>query len=230
MTNSTLSGYQTSGNGGGLYGYSVIGAVIKNSTFSGNRAPGSGGGLYLWALPTGIGVQLLNITISGNQVGTTGGGLEAENPATATPPSITSTRTPTRTSMWTPTPIPAAILFNPVNFSSKIIYISGRACEPKELNVEVRVAPADLVFSVGLFHRLEKKNGPKVGPWSEGLAMTSEGGGWYELTLYGEDLLGGFQSNDEIWVAIQFVANGKDGQVLARSQIYRQVTLGKCYQ
>jgi CSLREA domain-containing protein len=359
MTNCTLSGNQTPGNGGGMYGHNLIGAVIKNSTISGNRASGAGGGLYLWALPTGIGVQLLDVTISGNQARTTGGGLEAamgeihlnnvtivqndsafggglysgattsvtnsilaqnavgncggnaassgynlddagsclftgpgdlsglpadlgplqgnggetfthallpgspaldagndatclpidqrwiprpqglhcdigafeaENPATATPPAVTSTLTPTRTSTLTPSPSLAAILFDPVTFSTDIVYAYGRSCNPKEVTVQVKVTPAEWVKSVGLFFRLEEKNGTRVGPWGGGLAMIPRGGGWHRLTLYGEDLIGGFQSNDEIWVAIQFAANGEDGQVLARSPVYRQVTLGKCYQ
>ncbi len=152
------------------------------------------------------------------------GAYEAENPATATPPTVTNTLTPTLT------PSPAAILFDPVNFSTKIIYASGRSCDPKEMTIQVKVTPEEFVHSVGLFFRLEEKNGTKVGPWSEGLAMIPKGGGWYELTLYGENLIGNFQSQDEIWVAIQFVANGKDGRVLAHSPVYRQVTLGKCYQ
>jgi hypothetical protein len=158
------------------------------------------------------------------------GAFESETPATATPPSVTSTFTPTLTPTWTPTPAIASILFDPVNFSTDIIYASGRSCDPKEMTIRVKVTPAGMVNSLGFFYRLEEKTGGKAGPWSEGLAMIPQGGGWYALTLYGENLIGIFQSQDEVWVAVQFVANGKDGQVLGRSAVYRQVTLGKCYQ
>jgi hypothetical protein len=58
--------------------------------------------------------------------------------------------------------------------------------------------------------------------------MTPQGGGWYELTLWAENLTGAQEQAGEAWVAIQFVANGENGQVLARSKIFRKVTLGQC--
>ncbi|MBN1440341.1 MAG: hypothetical protein JW929_13115 [Anaerolineales bacterium] len=156
------------------------------------------------------------------------GAFEAEDPATATPPADTDT--PTLTATLTGTPTLAGILFGPVNFSTDTVYAYGRSCDPKEVSIQVRVSPEENVQSVGLFHRLEEKNGTQAGPWSEGLAMIPQGGGWYQLTLYGEDLIGDLRSNDEIWVAIQFVANAKDGKILARSEIFRKITLGRCYQ
>jgi hypothetical protein len=156
------------------------------------------------------------------------GAYEAETPATATPPSVTATPTPTATPTGTPTL--AAILFDPVKFSSDVIYNRyARSCTPKELTVQIQVSPASLVHSVGLFYRLEEKEGTGITPWGGGLAMIPQGGGWYTLTIYSEvfpaDVL---QWNHEAWLAIQFVANGKDGQPIAHSAVYRQVTLGRC--
>ncbi len=59
--------------------------------------------------------------------------------------------------------------------------------------------------------------------------MIPQGGGWYQLTLYSEDFpVDVLKWQNEGWLAVQFVANGADGQVLARSAVYRQVTLGLC--
>jgi parallel beta-helix repeat protein len=152
------------------------------------------------------------------------GALEAEAPATATP------APPTLTPAWTPTPTAAAILFDPVNFSTEVVYGYGRSCSPKEVTIQVKVTPSESVKSVGIFYRLEEKEGTGKGPWGGGFSMIPQGGGWYTYTLYGENLPGTFQWSGDAWVAVQFVANGKDGQPIAHSDIYRKVTLGRCYQ
>ena len=50
----------------------------------------------------------------------------------------------------------------------------ARTCTPKGITIEVMVSPAELVKSVGLFYRLEEKNGTNVTPWSIGIAMIRE--------------------------------------------------------
>ncbi len=160
------------------------------------------------------------------------GAFESETPATATPPSVTSTFTPTLTPTFTPTPALTKILFDPVNFSSDVIYNRyGRSCTPKEVIVQVKVSPAEFVRSVGLFYRLEEKDSANLTPWNEGFAMIPQGGGWYTLTLYSEDFPADILKwRNEAWLAVQFVANGPDGKILARSAVYRQVTVGQCRQ
>jgi hypothetical protein len=163
------------------------------------------------------------------------GAFEAENPVTATPPSVTWTsrpsRTPTSTLTLTDTPTATAqkFLFDPVNFSTDLIYSgSGRTCTPREVTIQVRVSPSELATTLGLFYRLVEKEGTNVTPWSAGFSMTPQGGGWYTLTLYGEDFPDTSKWGHDAWLEIQFVANGKDGQPIARSDVYRRVTLGRC--
>ncbi|MBN2084819.1 MAG: right-handed parallel beta-helix repeat-containing protein [Anaerolineales bacterium] len=153
------------------------------------------------------------------------GAFEAESPSTATPPAVTITPTPTLT------PTAAAIKFDPVNFSTDLIYTKiGRACKPKEVTIEVRISPEQSVQSVGLFYRLEEKEGANVTDWGGGLAMIPQGGGWYKLTVFSEDFPDVSKLNGDLWLAVQFVANGPDGQILVRSAVYRQVTVGQCKQ
>jgi CSLREA domain-containing protein len=154
------------------------------------------------------------------------GAFESETPVTATPRIATSTSTPTET----PTLAPLALTFDPVNFSTEVVYGYGRSCSPKEVTIQVKVTPSESVKSVGIFYRLEEKEGTGKGPWGGGFSMIPQGGGWYTYTLYGENLPGTFQWSGDAWVAVQFVANGKDGQPIAHSDIYRKVTLGRCYQ
>jgi hypothetical protein len=74
------------------------------------------------------------------------GAFEAESPATATPPAVTNTPTPTLLPSMTPTPTPAPILFDPVDFSTDVIYSRyGRSCTPKEVSLQGKVSPPELV-------------------------------------------------------------------------------------
>jgi CSLREA domain-containing protein len=151
------------------------------------------------------------------------GAFEAESSATATPPSVTPALTPTGT------PAPVSIVFDPVNFSTKQMYTkSGRTCTPKEVTIQVKISPEEQIGSVGLFYRLEEKQGTNVTPWSTGYSMAPQGGGWYTLTIYSEDFPDLSALNGELWLAVQFVANNQNGQALAHSAVYRQVTVGQC--
>ncbi len=159
------------------------------------------------------------------------GAFEAESPATATPLAITSTLTSTLTPTKTPTLTPAPIIFDPVNFSVEIIYSRfGRSCNPKQLTIQVRVSQPGLVFSLGLFYRLEEKEGTNITPWSAGFAMIPQGSGWYQLPITSEDFPDTSKWGHDAWLEIQFIANGKDGQPIARSAVYRNVTVSQCYQ
>ena len=54
-------------------------------------------------------------------------------------------------------------------------------------------------------------------------------GGGTQLILNSEDFPADvLKWNNEAWLAVQFVANGSDGQPSARSAVYRQVTVGVC--
>jgi hypothetical protein len=157
------------------------------------------------------------------------GAFEAESPATATPPAVTSTLTPTLIPSQTPTLTPAPISFDPVNFSTDVIYSRyGRSCAPKEVTLQVKVSPPEQVYTLGLFYRLVEKEGTNVTPWSAGFSMIPQGGGWYKLTIYSEDFPDTSKWGHDGWLEIQLVANGKDGQPIARSEVYRKVTLGRC--
>jgi CSLREA domain-containing protein len=128
----------------------------------------------------------------------------------------------------TPSPTRSLIVFDPVKFSSPVVYGAVRACDPKQVTVQGKISSPDLVGSLGLFHRLESKEDASTGPWSEGLAMTPTGNGWYELTLWGENIPGASEWEGEAWVAVPFVANDENGEILSRSEIFRLLTFGQC--
>jgi hypothetical protein len=131
----------------------------------------------------------------------------------------------------TPTPLTPAkepIVFDPVIFSDKHVYHGGESCRPNQLTVRARVSPADQVESLGLFYRLEEKDGGETGARSEGSAMNPQGDGWYKLILVIDDILTSSEWTEDAWLAIQFVANGKNGEILARSEVLHRITVSPC--
>jgi predicted outer membrane repeat protein len=80
ITDCTISGNSTTGNGGGILADRTL-LTVANSTISGNSAGTSGGGISV--SPGTIGVDLdssiVNSTISGNSAGTSGGGIGDSN-------------------------------------------------------------------------------------------------------------------------------------------------------
>jgi hypothetical protein len=141
---------------------------------------------------------------------------------------VTPTRTPISPTD-TPTAGPAkGATFDPVEYSANPVFHGGSTCTPNQVTIRVKVSPAEQVKSVGLFYRLEKKDGSGAGAWSEGLAMIPEGGGWYSLTLNADEIPGIRDWHEDAILAVQFIANGAGGEMLARSPVHRELVLSPC--
>jgi predicted outer membrane repeat protein len=141
--------------------------------------------------------------------------------------SESATNTPTLE--ITPTPTPASVVFDPVEFSADKIFQGGKTCEPMSLTAKVRVSPADLVHSLALYYRVVGKDGTGASAWDGGLKMERLGNGWYQLELSGNDLPKIPTGQAEAWLDIQFVANDASYLPIARSAVFRQVTLQRCF-
>jgi CSLREA domain-containing protein len=142
-------------------------------------------------------------------------------------PATLSPATPSPTPTATPTPA-GKFIFDPLTFSETQIYHGGKTCKVKQVEIRVQVTPWTGIQSVGLFYRLEDKAGGGAGDWSEGLAMTPLGEGWYSHTLAADSIPGIAEWKADAWLAIQIVANGEDYVPLAHSEIRREVTLSPC--
>lgn len=145
-------------------------------------------------------------------------------------PTITSTPTPTLTltptMTFTPTTVPAVpaeLSFTP-QVSTNQFYYGG--CSPDQVTIQVQVSAGN-VTSVVLFKQLEDQaTGSKTG-WDQGKAMTPSGGGWFSRTVTAKSV-DGADSVSSAWLLYQFAATGSTGQVVGRSQVYRNVTLSAC--
>jgi CSLREA domain-containing protein len=156
------------------------------------------------------------------------GAFEAENPVTATPPSVTNTPRRSQTPTNTPTRTAIGFLFDPIEFSPEILS-RHPDCGPTQVTVRVRISPAELAGSVGLFFRLEEKNGSRVTPWNS-VAMKPMGDGWYQVTINTGSLPDTPEWAQDALLAVQFTANGDalGNEILARSPVFRQVTVLQC--
>ncbi|MGB7537375.1 MAG: right-handed parallel beta-helix repeat-containing protein [Anaerolineales bacterium] len=119
-------------------------------------------------------------------------------------------------------------LFDPVEYSDNPIFHDGKTCTSKQVTIRVKVSPAELIKSVGLFYRLETKTGDRFGDWGGGLAMIPEGGGWYRMTLNADEIPDIRNWREDTILAIQFVANDDGGAVLARSPVHRELVISLC--
>jgi CSLREA domain-containing protein len=140
----------------------------------------------------------------------------------------TFTETPLEPTATPTTDNSKKFLFDPVEYSDNPVFHGGKTCTSKQVTIRVKVTPADLVKSVGLFYRLESKTGDRFGDWGGGLAMTPEGGGWYRIALNADDIPGIHEWRDDSILAIQFVANGEGDLILARSPVQRELVVSLC--
>jgi hypothetical protein len=144
---------------------------------------------------------------------------------------FSETAAPTSTEVIpTPTPTSAPLVFDPVIFSTQLIYQGGKTCSPREVTIQVRVSDPQSVKSVGLYFRLDAKNGSTKTAWSEPQSMIPKGDGWYEIVLNAQALpsIAGWQG--EAWLSVQFIAYGEGGAILAKSGVYQQVSVARCAQ
>jgi CSLREA domain-containing protein len=85
LTNSTVSGNQTSTDGGGIYNANSGTAIVTKSTVSGNSAVNLGGGI----LNENGTFRLRNSRVNGNEAGDLGGGISNSDTLTLTKSTVT---------------------------------------------------------------------------------------------------------------------------------------------
>jgi hypothetical protein len=137
--------------------------------------------------------------------------------------------TPTPTPAFTPTftMTPTSASFFKVLVKPDHLYYRGTGCGDHQAQFQVQVADPKKVYGVGLFFRLKNKNGEETTSWSEGLAMTSAGSGWYSYMLLAEDIPN-FTKFRDAYIQYQFVAYDKSNTEVARTDILWDVELSAC--
>jgi hypothetical protein len=85
----------------------------------------------------------------------------------------------------------------------------------------------DTARDCSIDRRINRVNGSAIGAR---VCNDIPGKRLYPPTISAGDLPGIMNWQSDARLEIQFVANGKDGQPLARSEVYRKVTLMRCMQ
>jgi hypothetical protein len=140
----------------------------------------------------------------------------------------TLTFTPTSTSTATPTPTLAALTFTSQVSTHAFEYKRDCVPSPEEVTITAILSSTAGVKSVYLFFRLESSALGVTTEWNEGSPMTSGTGG-YSTTISWDEIpqLSQIQWSSAVF-AYQFVVVDMGDNVLARSQVFRDVMLSPC--
>ena len=166
-----------------------------------------------------------------------------DQPPTITPtpaiidlPSITPTPTETMTSTPTITTTPTRTLVPtrtatplPVGFSSSVStnQIYNGACGVNQVMIKTNLTNAEAVDHVNLFIHLKNAAGSGSTDWYSYGMMNDTGGENYNITVKAANIVGA-GTFTKATLYHQFVAYGRGGEELGRSDTYAVVTLFKC--
>lgn len=141
-------------------------------------------------------------------------------------PAETATSTATSTSTLTPT---AAVL----TFTSSVstnVFEYQRDCipSPGEVTITAKLSSTAGVKSLYLYFRLESSALSLVTAWSTGLLMTPGLGGYTSTISWGDIPQLPQISGSSAVFAYQFVVVDMSGSIVARSQVFKDITLNPC--
>jgi hypothetical protein len=154
-----------------------------------------------------------------------------ETPTPSATPAATETSTATAgpTSTSTPTATPEALVFFPGISANEFHYVAQNVpeCSPLQLILTVKVSDPARAKGMLLFFHLQDKAGGGSSAWNSGIPMGALADGSYSKIVASEDI-DGYTDYLSAWFIYQFVATDGAGNVVARSDVYRDVTLSMC--
>lgn len=135
--------------------------------------------------------------------------------------------TPSPSSSPTATPTAGSGSIGAPSLSTDEVRYSG-SCTPSQVTWQVAAQHPSGISSMFLFHRLEDIDSGQLTGWSSGRAMSSSGGGTYQLTLTGDQIASVVGYNGQAArVHYQIVLQPSQGET-QRSPVYQNLTLKKC--
>jgi hypothetical protein len=129
----------------------------------------------------------------------------------------------------TPTSVPLSFI-DPWISTDHIYYVppfSNYQCDPKEAEFRVGLTSLEGVANVLLFVQLKEQSSGNLGGWTDGIPMNPAGNGQFTAMVYAENIPGA-ETFGESWVQYQFVALDKNGEALARSEVFWNLTSSPC--
>jgi hypothetical protein len=140
----------------------------------------------------------------------------------------TATLTPTSTETATPTPTSTATP-SELTFTTTVapLQIFSGSCGANQASFTLQVSAPDTVASVTLFVDVTDAASGQTAGWNAYNAMSPVLGGQYQITVNASKLPG-YQNYASARVQYQYVASGKNGEILGRSGVYNDLTLTAC--
>ncbi|MGD0172997.1 MAG: CSLREA domain-containing protein [Anaerolineales bacterium] len=131
----------------------------------------------------------------------------------------------TQASAFTPTATSGGMQFKP-GVSPMQFFFGGCTPDRAQISLEVLNPPEDINYML-LFVRLMDKKSGAAGAWSDGLSMSklSSTKFLFDLTL---DKLPDYEKYPDAWLQYQFVAYSKAQKEIGRSEVFWDVSFGRC--
>jgi hypothetical protein len=152
---------------------------------------------------------------------------ETSTPGSTFSPTLTATLTPT----FTPTVTVASPAFGEPVLSAQAFHYQFDCVPtaPTQVTIQVALSNAAPGESVYFFYRLQDVSKNSTTDWNNGLPMTGQGGGMYQITIAWKmipDIRG--LHGDTAEFEYQFVASAAAGGAPLRSPVYMNIQLSAC--
>jgi hypothetical protein len=131
----------------------------------------------------------------------------------------------TQASASTPTATSGGMQFKP-SVNPNAFFYGG--CTPDRVAIGVEaISPPEAIAYMQLYVRLVDKKSGSVGAWSKGLSMAQPGPTTFLFTLT-LDKLPDYDKFADAWLQYQFVAYNKGQKEIGRSDVFGDVSFGRC--
>jgi hypothetical protein len=148
---------------------------------------------------------------------------QAAEPATAEP----AAEEPKPTKTPEPTSTPEGVNFFDIKHDKSKVYYGGNSCGSHEITISTRVTNPDDVYVVVLFIRFADKESAAYTKWDSGRAMSKKDDDLYSVTLTAEKIPN-YNAYEFAVLRYQMVAQDKDGNSIARTEVMEDLNLEVC--
>lgn len=126
-----------------------------------------------------------------------------------------------------PTATPDGVTFFDIKHDKTKFYYGSNACGSHELTISTRVTNPDDVYALILFIRFADKESSAYTKWDSGRAMSKKDDDLYSVTLTSTKITN-YNAYEYAVMRYQIVAQDKDGNSIARTDVMEDLNLEVC--
>ena len=140
-------------------------------------------------------------------------------------PQATNTPEPAKTPE--PTATPDKVTIYDVKHDKDKFFYGGGTCGSREITISAKVTKPEDVYSLVLFIRFYDNEGAGTTKWDGGHAMSKKGDDTYSITLASNKITN-YNAYEFAALNYQMVATDKQRNNLARTEVFKDITLDIC--